>query len=253
MGANSGIAWTDHTFNPWWGCVRVSPGCDHCYAEAWDKRTGGAHWGARAEYRQFTDKHWNGPRRWDKAAGLAGKRARVFCASMADVFDNRGPVEARARLWALIAETPNLDWLLLTKRPQNVAAMLPPGWGEGWGNVWLGTTCENQVEAERRIPHLRQVPAAVRFLSCEPLIGPVDPDTTGIHWIIAGGESGGGARPYQPEWARSLLAASRARGVAFFHKQTGSVRAGWPGVTGKGDNPAEWPADLRVQEFPASA
>lgn len=296
MGAESGIAWTDDTFNPWWGCMKVSPGCDNCYAEALDRRTGQDHWGPRATYRTFADKYWNGPVRWNRLAAEAGVRRRVFCASMADVFDNRGPADVRARLWDLVRATPHLDWLMLTKRPQNIVGMLPPEWGEGWANVWIGTTAENQTEADRRVPHLLRAPAAVRFLSCEPLIGPVNlrrialggdifldaltgfheatvegprgpdgdmrslldripalpPVTAAVDWVIVGGESGQGARPYYPAWVRHLRAQAEAVGTAFFHKQVGSRRDGWVGVTGKGENPAEWPADLRVREFPAA-
>lgn len=143
MGENSKIEWTHHTFNTWWGCVKVSPACDNCYAESLSKRFGD-HWGPKAEYRTFSDKHWNEPLRWNRAAEKAGERHRVFCASMADVFDNRAPEGARERLWALIRQTPHLDWLLLTKRPQNIAEMLPEDWGDGYPNVWLGVTVENQ-------------------------------------------------------------------------------------------------------------
>lgn len=154
LGKSTPIEWTDHTFNPWWGCTKVSPACDHCYAEAWDKRTGGDHWGPHSNRRTFGDKHWNEPLRWDRAAAEAGARRRVFCASMADVFDNAAPENALSRLWQLVRSTPWLDWQLLTKRPQNIRTMLPPDWGEGYANVWLGTTTENQEEADRRVVHL---------------------------------------------------------------------------------------------------
>jgi protein gp37 len=179
MAENSNIEWTDHTFNPWIGCQKVSPGCDHCYAETWDARglqQRETRWGPHAARTRTSAANWRKPLAWNKAAQAAGKRARVFCASLADVFDNHASIlpEWRAALWQLIAATPHLDWLLLTKRPQNIAKMLPEGWGDGWPNVWLGTTVENQTEADRRIPHLLATPAAVRFLSCEPLLGPVD-------------------------------------------------------------------------------
>lgn len=184
MAENSGIEWTNHTFNPWIGCTKVSPACDFCYAEEWNKRyEGGKNWGPKAPRRRT--KTWSGPRKWNREAAAAGIRARVFCASLADVFDNHPTIEQAWRddLWQLIRETPNLDWLLLTKRPQNIIKYLPEDWllhGEQWGkddgypNVWLGTTVENQVEADRRIPHLLNVPSRVRFLSCEPLLGAVD-------------------------------------------------------------------------------
>jgi protein gp37 len=146
-----------------------------------------------------------------------------------------------------------LDWLLLTKRPQNILNMLPTDWGDGWSHVWLGCTCENQQEADRRIPHLQAVPARLRFLSCEPLLEAVCPDLTGIDWVIVGGESGSHARPMDPAWARQLRGQCAAA-VAYFFKQAGSDRRARPGVTHKkGEDPAEWPADLRVRQFPRIA
>lgn len=236
MGKDSKIEWTHHTFNPWIGCVKVSPGCAHCYAEAQNKRWGRDLWGS-AKPRQITsDAYWKQPHAWNADAEAAGERKRVFCASMADVFEDREDlIEQRARLWCLIAATPALDWLLLTKRPENLLRMVP--WmasdGKPWSNVWLGTTCEDQRRADERIPHLLQVPAVVRFLSCEPLLGPVsiaphleinmrtEPITVNIDWVIAGGESGHGARPMHPGWARSLRDQCEEFGVSFFFKQWG--------------------------------
>jgi protein gp37 len=174
MGEQTAIAWTDHTFNPWWGCERVSPGCQHCYAEAFAKRTGNLVWGKSADRRFFGDKHWAEPLKWDRQAAADGRPHLVFCASMADVFEDRPElVEHRARLWDLIDATPHLIWQLLTKRPENVLAM--DGWGASWpANVWIGTTVEDQQRADERIPQLLQIPAPVRFLSCEPLLGAVD-------------------------------------------------------------------------------
>ncbi len=163
MAQNSSIEWTDHTFNPWWGCAKVSPACDNCYAELWAKRMGHQVWGAAAERRFFSDAHWTEPLAWNEEAVATGQRKRVFCASMADVFERRAELHSqRDRLWELIQSTPSLDWLLLTKRPQNVRGMVP--WGKKWpANVWLGTTVENQTYAEKRLPFLLQHPAAVRF------------------------------------------------------------------------------------------
>jgi protein gp37 len=179
---------------------------------------------------------------------------------MADAFDNKVPTSWRVDLWSLIRSTPALDWFLLTKRPQNIRDMLPTDWGEGWPHVWLGTTTENQKEANRRIPQLVVIPAAVRFLSVEPMLQPVDvapwmaphshDGRAPISWIIVGGESGGGARPMHPDWVRGLRDQVHAAGAKFFLKQIGSNHALWPSVTGKGEDPAQWPADLRVQEFP---
>lgn len=177
MAENSKIEWTHHTFNPWQGCQKVGPGCDHCYAEARDMRfTGGSMWGPHAPRQRTSAANWRTPLKWNRDAAAAGERRRVFCASLADVFDNHPSIqpEWRADLWALIEATPNLDWMLLTKRPGNISGMLPSDWGVGWPNVWLGCTVVNQAEANRDIPKLLAVPAAVRFLSIEPLLGPVD-------------------------------------------------------------------------------
>lgn len=177
MGEKTGIAWCDHTFNAWWGCAKVSPACDHCYAETWAKRTGFPDlWGVNAGRRTFGEKHWYEPIRWDLAAMKEGRRAKVFCNSMADVFDNHeGVTEARRRLWTVIKCTPNLDWLILTKRVGNIPKMLPSDWGpEGYPNAWLGISVVNQPEADRDIPKLLALPAAVRFISAEPLISRVD-------------------------------------------------------------------------------
>lgn len=232
------IEWTDYTFNPWLGCTKVSPGCDHCYAEArMDKRLHRVTWGA-GQPRQRT-KTWGDPVRWNKGHeafyAAHGRRQRVFCASLADVFDNEVPQAWRADLFDLIRRCENLDFLLLTKRIGNAARGLPSDWGGGWPNVWLGTTIVNQEEADRDIPKLLAVPARVRFLSMEPLLGPVDlrpwigagwagPGGAwcqGVQWVIAGGESGPGARPMHPGWPRSLRDQCAAAGVPFLFKQHG--------------------------------
>lgn len=162
-----------YTFNPWVGCTKVSPACDHCYAEAWAKRAGTPGlWDG--ERRRTRPENWRQPLKWDEAARKAGARFRVFCASLADMFDNAVPDEWREDLFRLILRTPNLDWLLLTKRIGNAERMLPADWGDGYPNVWLGSTVANQEEAERDIPKLLRMPAAVRFLSCEPLLGAID-------------------------------------------------------------------------------
>lgn len=219
MAENSGIEWTTHTFNPWIGCTRVSAACDNCYAEAWDNRFGGERWGPHAA--RTRTKTWGNPIKWNrKAAG--GERPRVFVASLADVFDNHKsiPDAWRRELWTLIRQCQNLDFLLLTKRPQNIARYLPDDWGGGYANVWLGTTVENQTEADRRIPALVSVPAVVHFLSMEPLQGPVDlRGAHGLEWVIAGGESGAAYRPADPDWFRSLRDQCAAAGVPFLFKQ----------------------------------
>lgn len=263
MAEDSKIAWTDHTFNPWWGCSRVSAGCQHCYAEALAKRWGRAEWGDHAERVPASETTWRLPVKWNREAEAAGHRRRVFCASMSDVFEDRPELaEHRDRLWSVIDETPSLDWLLLTKRPQNVMRMVPEQW-HSWTeeadigytppvpvppewprNVWVGTTVENQAAADDRIPHLLAVPAPVRFLSCEPLLGPVnlfppdDPlswlpgirsERRGIDWVIVGGESGPGHRPMDLDWARDLVAQVSTGGLPVFFKQVSGPRPGAPG------------------------
>lgn len=256
MSTNTAIEWCDHTFNPWEGCQKTGPGCDHCYAELRNARFGGGtapNFGPGAPRRRTSAANWNLPKRWNAQADafLAqhGRRQRVFCASLADVFDNAVDPQWRADLFKLIVDTPNLDWLLLTKRIGNVARMIPFGWQDFRmpPNIWIGATIVNQAEADRDIPKLLAVPARVRFLSMEPLLGPVTlrevhsdmceiDALTGdhgvlrplrgrseakVHWVIVGGESGPGARPMHPDWARSLRDQCKAAGVPFLFKQWG--------------------------------
>lgn len=230
MAQNSSIEWTDHTFNPWWGCSKVSPACLHCYAETWAKRVGQKVWGVGAPRRFFGDAHWGEPLRWNAEALSSGIRRRVFCASMADVFESRPElIEEREKLWTLIEATSGLDWLLLTKRPQNISRFAP--WTKDWPeNVWVGTTVENQHWAEVRLPQLLTIPAKRRFLSCEPLLGPVylnrwmskrPKRLYPIDWVIAGGESGPKARAMLPGWARDLRDQCRDARIPFHFKQWG--------------------------------
>jgi protein gp37 len=179
MGETTPIEWTDATFNPWWGCAKVSPGCDHCYAEGIARRFHDGIWGAGLDTarRVFDHKHWAKPLGWNKRAAESGKRMRVFCASMADVFDNHpGVTDEREKLWTLIHKTPSLDWQLLTKRIGNVKRMVPPSWLTGhWpAHAWLGISVVNQEEADRDIPKLLELPSRIHFLSCEPLLGRID-------------------------------------------------------------------------------
>lgn len=223
--AETSIEWCHFSFNPWIGCTKVSAACDHCYAEAWDNRFGGHRWGPRSG--RTRTKTWGNPVKWNREAEANSVRYRVFCASLADVFDNHGSITSgwHGDLWHLIDQTPHLDWLLLTKRPQNIAKMLPdsygmPAWGDGWSNVWLGTTVENQEEFDRRVPHLTAVPAVVHFLSMEPLLGPVDGrGFQNIEWIITGGESGPNYRRADPDWFRSLRDQADAAAIPFLFKQ----------------------------------
>lgn len=277
---NSKISWTTHTFNPWRGCAKISPGCKHCYAEAQAHRYALPLWGLDAERRVTTDAYWRQPLRWNRLAQEAGERHRVFCASMADVFEVRADLAApRARLARLIEVTPALDWLLLTKRPETMAriAREEMGWAEDWpANVWAGTSVEDQDAADERIPALMTVPASLHFLSCEPLLeridlrrhlergavcecdGPRECEGGWIRcnagwrrpqWVIVGGESGPHARPFGLNWARDIRGQCKVAGASFFMKQIGA-RHGTRDRAGA--DPAEWPEDLRVQEFPTS-
>lgn len=239
MGETTEIRWTDSTFNPWWGCARVSEACQHCYAESWAKRFG-VEWGKKAERRTFGDKHWNEPFRWNRQAESAGVRRLVFCASMADVFEDHPELPPeRERLWGLIAATPALTWQLLTKRPENILAMVPKAWLGSWpANVWAGTTVETQRWADERLPILAAVPAPVRFASCEPLFGHLNMSdhlsyegSPGVNWVIAGGESGPKAQPSHPNWFRNLRDTCAAMNVPFLFKQWGE----WAPV-----EPDEW-------------
>lgn len=218
MVENSKIEWCHHTFNPWVGCTKVSAACDHCYAESWAKRSGHPELWA-GDRRLTTEANWNKPYRWDRAAEKVGERHRVFCASLADVFDNQVDEAWRGRLWETITDTQNLDWLLLTKRPQNIKKMLPMG----FDNVWLGITAENQEEYDRRWPHITETSAAVLFVSYEPALGPLNPQSQYPmpDWIIAGGESGPGYRAPDPQWFRDLLDECTMAGIPFLFKQWG--------------------------------
>lgn len=227
MGKNSKIQWTHHTFNPWWGCTKVSPACKHCYAETWSRRGGSKLWGTAAGRRFFGDNHWREPVRWNRESEKSRERKRVFCASMGDVFEARADLDPwRRRLWALIKDTPWLDWLLLTKRPANIEMMVP--WRSVWPqNVWLGITAETQELVQQRIPILIRQPAAVKFVSCEPLLGPVELTQwleNRINWVIVGGESGRSARPMHPSWVRSLRDQCLSTGIPFHFKQWGCWR-----------------------------
>lgn len=265
MAENSKIEWTDHTFNPWVGCTKISPGCDHCYAERWAKRSGLVEWG---KARRLTSAAaWQKPIKLH-AAIPEGETQLMFCASLADVFDNEVEPMWRHRLFALIRSTPRLNWLLLTKRIGNVKAMLPSDWYtnvpgvskfHGYPNVWLGISVVNQEEAERDIPKLLAIPAAIRFLSCEPLLGPinfngcwVDHPNPAMHenwlealdWVIVGGESGHGARPMEPQWAIDLVAQCQAVETAVFMKQ--GSQANWQDFK----NFDSFPPWLQVRQWP---
>lgn len=288
MGKDTKIPWATHTFNTHWGCEKVSPACDNCYAEAVANRWKFDVWGKDAPRRFFGDKHWNEPVKWNAKAQELGERHRVFCASMADLFEDRRDLDpVRERLWALIERTEWLDWMLLTKRETCIGRMLPSSWLKNpRPNVWLGVTAENQRRADERIPALLEVPAVVHWISAEPLLGPVNfstwisgfkhdvtddlldaPDGAvvggeervgnvwirqkGICWVIVGGESGDNARRMDPVWAKDILDQCRRGRVPYFFKQKGGVLARELGCKDKeGKDLSEWPSEFRVQEFP---
>lgn len=296
MTENSSIEWTTHTLNPWIGCTKVSPGCANCYAEAlMDKRYGKVKWGPNETRVRTSTANWKLPLKWNRDAQASAERPRVFCASLADVFEDREELDHwRCDLWELIEATPNLDWLLLTKRPENVTRMVFNSWRANWPeNVWMGTSAESQEEFDKRAPHLCRINAPVKFISAEPLIGPLKMHHeydgqyvrnwlggTGINWVIVGGESGAGSRWCNVQWVRKIRNQCKAAGIACFIKQLGSKPYCCVGghdsaaatygadvdchggggfgceilrLSSKGGDPSEWPADLRVREFPSTA
>lgn len=285
MGEQTEISWVDATFNGWMGCQKVSAGCVNCYAEElMDRRHGKVKWGPQGTRLRTSESYWKQPLRWNKqkwsqcqSCGWRGSlkditfnydagrfacptcasldvnatRMRVFCASLADVFEDRAElIPWRGDLFTLIHETPNLDWLLLTKRPEgwedrlhevvrenaDGGDMLASHWldGEAPANVWMGTSVEDQKAADERIPALREIPAKVHFLSMEPLLGPVDfSQVPGFNriglnlygwWVIVGGESGKKARSMNPEWVRAIRDQCKNAGVPFHFKQWGEWR-----------------------------
>lgn len=281
------IQWADATWNPWIGCTKVSAGCAHCYAENTTRARvlrsqGRETWGKGAQRSRTSEAYWRQPEKWDSVAQACGQRPRVF-PSLCDWLDDEVPVEWLADFLKLIYDTPNVRWLLLTKRPENFESRLmdvrklwaPIGncdreYGyklDGWvyfqhrppKNVWIGVSVENQATADKRIPELLKIPAAIRFLSCEPLLERLGAfHLSGIAWAIIGGESGPKARPCNIEWIRSILDECARAGVACFVKQLGArakeqVPGGFHALNladKKGGDPSEWPEDLRVRQFP---
>lgn len=273
MGEVTGIAWADHTFNAWRGCTRVSPGCQNCYAETMSARNPAVlgSWGPRGPRVPASADYWRNLARWDRKAKRDGVRRRVFVNSLADIFegDDTMPAESRpivaacrAKLFHEIYWCENLDFLLLTKRPENIAEMTPENWRLGWPkNVWIGASAEDQPRYDQRVRFLRQVPAVVRWWSLEPLLGPInvfsaaaleqgDPSTWGgrnigdnwVDWFVVGGESGSLARHCDVAWIRSIVRQCRDAHVACFVKQDSGPRAGMQG---------RLPDDLwSVKEFP---
>lgn len=251
MGETTKIAWTDHTFNVAHGCFKVSPGCANCYAESFTERISTTRiWGPSnsTDRRVFGEKHWNEPLKWDRAAERDGRQHRVFSSSMADNFEQHTTMMAElAKLWDLIRQTPHLDWQLLTKRSDRIEHSLPPFWDEIKDHVWLGVSIENNDYVSRadalRKPKASQ--AAVRFVSYEPALGPLDRlDLTGLTWIIYGGESGQNYRPEDKQWARDMRGRCDDLGVAFFHKQSAAPRTEM-GIELDGEIVRAFPLDAR--------
>ena len=294
MASLTKISWADATFNPWIGCTKVSPGCAHCYAEARDKRhmiEPIDHWGKGAPRHHTSAAYWRQPLAWNKQSPARfdgphtqfGPRPRVFCGSLCDVFDHEVNPEWRDQLFDLIYRCQNLDWLLLTKRPAYAIGYLIGTSGAGaeafkanFPNVWMGVSIEDQPRADERIPLLLQIPAKVRFLSVEPMLGEIslrwlsawqraDASPTGLlcdrtgatghestdefdgarclNWVICGGESGPHCRPMELAWARSLRDQCKTAIVPFWMKQLG----GHPNSRHRLE---DLPEDLRVRELP---
>lgn len=259
MAETSNIAWTDGTFNPWIGCTRVSPGCQNCYAEnLMDRRYKRVKWGA-GNPRSRT-KTWNDPLKWNREAERTGIRKKVFCASLADFLDAEVPAQWREDLFDLVERCNWIDWLMLTKRIENFASMVPHHWLDNpLRNVWLGVTAENQEYWDIRVPVLENTPAALRWVSYEPALGPIDINVDcNINWVIIGGESAQTmeARRFDIEWAERVIAQCRRRGIVPFMKQKGSnafVDGDKMRCQDKaGADPAEWPTTVCVREFPQS-
>jgi protein gp37 len=225
MGERTGIEWTHHSSSPWVGCTKVSAGCDNCYAENWSIRFRPGVWGPGRKRHLVSQSSWDQPMRWHARCEALGIRERVF-PSMCDPFDVEVPREWLQRFWHLVRRTPSLDWILLTKRPHAMLRRLPDDWGDGWAHVWLGVSVENQEMADLRLPLLRRAPAAVYVCSYEPALGPVDfrDHLTWLSWVIAGGESGAGARPPDPDWFRAVRDQCARAGVPYFFKQWGTWR-----------------------------
>ena len=266
------IPWTDHTHNIVIGCVEDGPECARCYARdtahRYEKNWGiGAVWGpARNTPRKtLSDAYWRQPLRWEREVAASGERKRVFCGSMCDVCEDHPTTnQERQRLFPLIAATPHLDWLLLTKRPQNFLPFFQNTWGtEAWPtNVWTGTSVGLQASFERRYDDLLTLPSICTFLSIEPLIGAVDVrpffKRKPPKWVIVGGESDRSlkspARPMHLEWVYAIKQACEEYGIAFYMKQMGSMWAREQGIAHidpKGEKMMDlWPTDLRIREFP---
>jgi protein gp37 len=251
MALKTAIKWTDHTFNIVWGCTKVSPGCKNCYADTLASRYGHDVWSPGKPRRTFGEKHWREPIKWNRSAERDGERRNVFCSSMCDIFEDHPTTQTELqKLWPLITATPSLDWQLLTKRAERIVLGLPPDWGCGYPNTWLGVSIENNDYVERA-DHLRRIPATVRFISYEPALGPLDRlDLTGIDWVIFGGESGHYFRKHEDDWARATFRRCRDAGVAFFFKQSSGLYPGRGELDGQ--TPRDFPKPRVITTSPLS-
>jgi protein gp37 len=235
---NSKIGWTHHTWNPWWGCNKVSAACLNCYIDSIMRRSGNEPFHGPKQTKTSKD-----PMRWNRKAKKDGVRRRVFTCSMSDFF-HPGADKWRPEAWEIIRQCGQLDWLILTKRPELIADRLPGDWGNGYPNVWLGTTIEDQSQL-LRLEHLVKIPAAIRFVSAEPLLGPVRFGRLirKVDWVITGCEKAGKQkrRELNLDWVRSIRDECDKASVALFHKQyyagtkivydgriDGEVRQSWP-------------------------
>lgn len=259
MGESSKIQWTDHTFNPWIGCTKIDALCQNCYAEKFSNRYGHAKWGEFGVRKKTSDANWKKPYQWNRKAEKEGVRYRVFCASLSDVFDDHNSIsqEWRDVLFKMIRETPNLDWLLLTKRPDNFKRYLPVDWGmTGYNNVWLGCSIGDKKGRDERMDLLLNTPAYIHFISGEPFLNMYELPKHGIDWIIFGGESGtlSKIRETNLSHVNTMIQQAKKFGIKVFFKQLGTILAKKYKLNdGHGGNFDEYPIGLdflKIREIP---
>ena len=264
MGKDSKIAWTTHTFNPWWGCYKVGTGCANCYAQTMAHRWRFNIWGQYTDRRLMTDSTWTKPFMWHEQAAGSTEKVTVFCGSMCDVFEHHANPDwaatldaQRKRLWDMMSATTNLTWLVLTKRAANIESMMPAGLGnwKAGDNVWLGGSVSTQEDMAAICPYLeklREERGIPYFLSVEPLLSKVRLGPYNPNWVIIGGESGHNARPFTADHALDIMHLDcKPRAIPVFMKQLGSHVARSARLKSSlGSDPAEWREDMRVQHFP---